>query len=397
MRTRRLLSFGNFFASAHFFLFMSVLAPFLATMMPAANTGFVISFGAVITLCVFPFVPNIVGRFGPQRVALLLATLEAFLLLSLALNPGFTAVILLAAFACAVSPVLAYQLDLMLEATVRSEQETGRIRTAFLTAGNIALLASPLLIGTLLDGGDKYERIFFVASLSLIPFILVMLLARMPHGHIPATRDMAEAWRGVWQDIDLRAVATSMFILQLFYHLVPLYIPLYLHTVLGIPWGELGWVFALMLVPFVLIEYPAGILADTKLGDRSLLIAGFAIMGIAFALIAVITAETSIFIILLILMLTRVGASLVEAMVEGHFFRRVSEEDTGTVGVFRMMRPIGALIAPLAGSIFLMVSTYQQLFLCMGLIMAIIGMMVATAVRSFRPVRTVTHAEPEHV
>jgi MFS family permease len=188
-----------------------------------------------------------------------------------------------------------------------------------------------------------------------------------------------------------------MFMLQLFYHLVPLYIPLYLHTVLGIPWSELGWVFALMLVPFVLIEYPAGILADTRLGDRTLLIAGFAITGLSFALIATITVQTSIIVILLILIATRVGAALVEAMVEGHFFRRVSEQDTGTVGVFRMMRPIGALIAPLAGSLFLLASTYQELFICMGLAITIIGMMVASAVRSFRPVRTVTHAEPEHV
>lgn len=397
MRTRRVLSFGNFFASAHFFLFISVLAPYLATMMPASDTGLVISLGAVITLAVFPFVPRIVGRYGPQRVALILAIIEAALLLCLALSPAFIVIVALAAFACAVSPVLAYQLDLLLEATVRSEQETGRIRTAFLTAGNIALLVSPLLIGTLLDGGDRYDRIFFVASLSLIPFIIVMLTARMPHGHIPVKRNMSEAWRRVWQDIDLRAVAVSMFILQLFYHLVPLYIPLYLHTVLGIPWGELGWVFALMLVPFVLIEYPAGVLADTKLGDRSLLIAGFAIMGLSFALIAAITAQTSILILLLILMLTRVGASLVEAMVEGHFFRRVSEEDTDTVGVFRMMRPIGALLAPLLGSLFLMISTYQELFICMGLFIAIIGTLTASAVRSFRPSRTVLHAEPEHV
>jgi MFS family permease len=120
-------------------------------------------------------------------------------------------------------------------------------------------------------------------------------------------------------------------------------------------------------------------------------------MGLSFALIALITAQTSILILLLILILTRIGASLVEAMVEGHFFRRVSEEDTDTVGVFRMMRPIGALIAPLLGSLFLLVSTYQELFVCMGLFIAIIGTLMASAVRSFRPSRTVLHAEPEHM
>ncbi len=397
MRIRRILSFGNFFGSAHFFLLIYVLAPYLATFMPASDTGLVISLGAVITLCVFPFVPRIVGKFGPQRLALMLAAIEAVVLLYLALDQTLLAAIVFAALACAISPLLAYQLDLLLEATVKNEKETGRIRTAFLTAGNAALLVTPLIIGTLLDGGDRYERIFYVASLSLVPFIILMFGARLPQGHIPATRNMSEAWRKVMQDTDLRAVAVCMFILQLFYHLAPLYIPLYLHTVLGIPWGELGWVFALMLVPFVLVEYPAGILADTRLGDRTLLITGFAITGLSFALIAEITASTSIFIVLMILLLTRIGASLVEAMVEGHFFRRVSEQDTDMVGIFRTMRPVGALIAPLVGSLFLAVSTYQLFFVCTGLIITIIGMMVATAVRSFRPVRTLTHAEPQHV
>jgi hypothetical protein len=84
--------------------------------------------------------------------------------------------------------------------------------------------------------------------------------------------------------------------------------------------------------------------------------------------------------------MTRVGAALVEAMVEGHFFRRVSEKDTNTVSVFRMMRPLGALTAPIIGSLFLAVSTYQMLFVCTGLMIAIIGVLVAIHVRSLKPV-----------
>ncbi|MDB5265703.1 MAG: hypothetical protein JWM39_416 [Parcubacteria group bacterium] len=397
MRTRRILSFGNFFASAYFFLIVYVLGPYLAMFMPASLTGFVISFGAVVTLIVFPFIPKLVRRYGAQQLALGFSLLQAFILLCLALSPTPFAAIVLAALTCAIAPLLAYQLDILVEATVENENSTGRIRTAFLTAGNTALLVAPLIIGTLLDGGDRYDRIFFVASLSLVPFILLMFGAKLPHGLTAIKSSTREAIRNVMKDSDLRAIAASMLMLQTFYQFAQLYIPLYLHTVLGIPWSELGWVFALMLAPFVLVEYPAGILADTKLGDRALLIAGFIIMGTAFALIAYVTASTSILIILLILFISRVGAALVEAMTEGHFFRRVSERDADTVSVFRMMRPLSALIAPVVGSIFLLISTYQIFFVCMGLIVMLVGMITATHVRSFRPVRQMTHVDANRV
>ncbi|MDB5237542.1 MAG: hypothetical protein JWL88_644 [Parcubacteria group bacterium] len=386
MRTRRLLSLGNFFASAHFFLIIYILAPYLATFMPASSTGLVVSLGALITLGIFPFIPRLVGAFGPQMLAIGFATVEAVLLLFLALTPGPIVAILLAALACATSPLLAYQLDILLEATVTREQETGRIRTAFLTAGNIALLIAPVIIGMLLDGGDRYDRIFFVAFLSLIPFIVLMLGAKLPNHHVPIARNVREACICVAKDPDLRAIAASMFMLQLFYYLSPFYVPLYLHTVLGIPWSSLGWVFAVVLIPFVLVEYPAGVLADKKLGDRTLLLAGFVITGLSFMFVGFISASTSIAIVLLILLSTRVGAALVEAMVEGHFFRRVSERDTNTVSVFRMMRPAGALVAPMIGSLFLAVSTYQMFFVCSGLMIGIVGVLVALHVRSTKPV-----------
>lgn len=393
MRTRRILSFGNFFASAYFFLIVYILGPYLATFMPAALTGFVISFGAVVTLTLFPFVPGLVRRYGAQRLALGFSVLQSIILLCLALNPTPFVAILFSALTCALAPLLAYQLDILVEATVENENATGRIRTAFLTAGNAALLIAPLVIGTLLDGGDRYDRVFFIASLSLIPFILLMFGVKLPSGKASIKGSTREAIRVVMKDPDLRAIASSMLMLQIFYQFAQLYIPLYLHIVLGIPWSELGWVFALMLAPFVLVEYPAGILADTKLGDRTLLIVGFFFTGIAFALIAYITASTSILIILFVLLMSRVGAALVEAMTEGHFFRRVSEQDTDTVSIFRMMRPLSALIAPVVGSIFLLISTYQIFFVSMGLVVMLVGMIAAVHIRSFRPVRQTTHID----
>ena len=142
--------------------------------------------------------------------------------------------------------------------------------------------------------------------------------------------------------------------------------------------------FALMLVPFVLLEYPAGWLADRKWGDQEILLAGFVIMATAFAALAFVNQDTLILVIVAILVVNRAVAALVEAMSEGHFFRKVSESDAATVSLFRMTRPIAALIAPILGSIILSVSSFGTLFVVTGFLIGIVGVVSSLAIKDIR-------------
>ena len=215
MRRIAVLSLGNFFAAAHFFLIIYILAPYLATLMPAAVSGLAISLGAVITLTVFPFIPKLVRRHGPQRLGIAFAALEGAILLGLALNPMPLMAVFLAALACATSPFIGYQLDLLLEDAVTDEGTTGRIRTVFLTAGNTALVIAPIVTGYLLNDSDRYGIVFLVAALTLIPFIVLMARQRLPHPENPPTRtDVRSAYRHIMQDPDLRAIAFANVVMQ---------------------------------------------------------------------------------------------------------------------------------------------------------------------------------------
>jgi len=384
MHPRLVLSIGNFFGAAHFFLVIFVVAPYLALFMPEAQTGLVVSLGALITLAVFPLMPRIVRKFGPKRVAIGLAFLQAVTVSVLALSPSMVFAILCVAIVCATSPLIAYQLDLLLEAATSAEENTGRTRTLFITAGSLALIIAPLLIGFLLDGTEEYWRVFLAASLSLTPFITLLLFERLPEGEPPHLAAITSTCFCLWSDPDLRAAALGNGVLQFFFHLAPLYIPLYLHTALGFPWSDLGWVFAVMLLPFVFVEYPAGWIADRWLGDKELLIAGFIIMGIAFAAIGFITASTPLVVIAAVLFVSRIGAALSEAMVESHFFRRVSERDANTISVFRMMRPVGALVAPLFASVLLISGNYLAFFMISGALIIAFGIIVTIPLRDVR-------------
>jgi MFS family permease len=381
MRPRSLLAFSNFFAFAPYYLINYILAPYLATFMPASTAALAVSLGAAMTLIAFPFMPRWVAKYGPQKLGIIFGCLEGIVLLLLAQGPTPLLAIFLIAIACAVAPFIVYQLDLLLEACVEDEGSTGRIRTAFTTAGNCALVLSPLVVGILLDHGDQYGRVFFIAAISILPFVLLMYSRSLPHIESQELHSLTDAFLTFSRSRDLRAIAFSNIILQFLFQLTPLYVSLYLHTYLGISWSSLGWILAVSLVPYILVEYPAGWLADTKLGDKSLLATGYIIAGLSFAAIGFITKTTPLLWIAGILVFLRIGGALVESMTEAHFFRRVSAQNADMVSVYRMTRPVGALTAPILGSILLSAGSYSALFAISGFTVLFLGLASALAIR----------------
>lgn len=378
------LSIANFFGAGHYFLFIYVVAPYLSELMPEDSVGLVISFGALLTLLAFPFMPRITARFGPRKTAMVLAGLQAFAVLWLSGEPSVVPAVLMVAIAAAISPLIAFQLDLLLEATMREGTDTGRVRSAFMTAGSLALVLTPIIIGVLLATTDAYGRVFAVAAAALLPFIGILLIAKLPYAPSLSLSDIRAAAGCVLKDPDLAAITIAGFVLQFFYHLAALYIPLYLHVALDIPWSDLGWMFALMLIPFVLLEYPASWLADTKLGDQEMMGLGFLLTGSAFATLAFVTVGSALVAITVILILSRIGAAVAEAMVEGHFFRQVSERDLHTITIFRMMRPVGALTAPIVGSMLLAVDGFSILFVVSGMLIAGVGVTASLLIQDVR-------------
>ncbi len=359
--------------------------------------GLVIVAAAVISITAYGFMPTLVHAYGPRKLGVFLSVVTGLSLFVLSLDPNPAVSIFLIALASAATPLIAYQLDLLLEASSHDEKKTGSTRALFITTANIALIATPLLLGLLLgptqfgaqfvhehlEFAISYEPVFRIAALSLIPAILLLLFARFPEGNHVHLHLLRSAARCLVRDTDLRAVLVASFLLQFFFFLAPLYIPLYLHTVLGIPWSELGWMFSVMLLPFILLEYPAAWLADNKWGDRELMALGFTIMGLFFAAIAFIGAETSLGIILFILVFTRIGAALVEAMVEGHFFRRITASDSSSIAVFRLTRPLAMLLAPLAATVMLLFMSFNLFFLLSGVFILIAGVVSAFYIKDF--------------
>ncbi|MCR4276017.1 MAG: MFS transporter [Candidatus Parcubacteria bacterium] len=384
MSPRVILFFANFFLSVLTALSVYVLLPFLSTLMPIAYTGLVVAGGGLAAIILFPFMPRLVARYGAQKLALIFAFVEMVTLFVLAAAPGAVASVLLVITMIMVQPFVSYELDLLLEATGAKEGSTGRVRTAFLTAWNIGGFITPLLIGALLANSDVYGRVFIAAAAAAIPFIVLFATRRLPSGEVPQPSHMKDTLTCILHNRDLAAVSAGHIILWFFYVWAPLYIPIYLHSVLGFSWMDLGWIFSLMLIPYVLIEYPAGWVADRFIGDKELMLAGFLVAGSALASISLLKSSSSLILILCILIISRCGAALIESMTEGHFFRRVSEKDINSVSFFRAAWPLAYIIAPLIGSTILFFGSYQLFFIITGAFVAIAGSIATLLVKDFR-------------
>lgn len=384
MYARNTLSVGNFFLAVSSTLISYTLLSYLSSFVSETNIGFAIAAGGAVAVVAFFFLPRLAGRYGAQRLAFVLTFAMIVLLLAVAAAPESIVSAILAILALSLQPLIVYQLDLLLEATVDNEGTTGRVRTLFLTGGNVGSLVAPLLIGVLLAHTANYSYIFLAAGAVLTPFIVLFSVRRLPEGDIQGASALRDTLKSIEHDRDLAAVTVGHFILYLFYIWAPLYIPIYLHSVLNIPWSTLGWIFAVMNIPYLLIEYPAGWLADRKIGDKKLMMAGFLIAGSTLAAVSLITAASSIIEILSILVATRVGAALIESMTEGHFFRRVSEKDIVSVSVFRGVWPLANAVAPLVGGIILFFGNYPLFFALTGGFILVAGAISTGLIKDFR-------------
>ncbi len=384
MHPRVILSVGNFFFAISSGLTVYIIFPFLSTLMPAAHAGLVVALGGALALLSFTFLPALVARYGAQEVAIVAGLSEMIALFALAIAPGVVPAALLIILMLALQPFIAYELDLLLEATVTERKTVAEVRTAFLTAWNVGICAAPLLLGALLDDSNAYGRIFIAAGGAFVPFIVLFVARNLPRGVPPRLSHLSDTFSHVVHNRDLSAVTFAHLLLYLFFTWAPLYVPVYLHSVLGIPWTTLGWMFSVILIPYVLIEYPAGWLADRFLGDKKLLFLGFILAGGAFAALGTLSAGSSVSLILTILIISRVGAALIESMTVGHFFRRVSSSDIGSMSFFRGVWPLASIIAPLIGSAILYFGDYQTLFVLTGGFIVIAGALSAAMIKDFR-------------
>lgn len=157
------------------------------------------------------------------------------------------------------------------------------------------------------------------------------------------------------------------FALEFFYALMIIYTPIYLLD-LGMSWQQIGVIFTIMLVPFVLLQYPAGFLADKKTGEKELII--FAVVFMAFSTLSIFFFNSkSIFVWGAVLFATRIGAALVEILRDSYFYKQIDGRDVDIINFFRTATPFGYVFAALLSSLTLFFLPLKFVFVLIALVL----------------------------
>lgn len=290
--------------------------------------------------------PFLLRKYGSIFTFLFFISLEILAVFGLGSIGLAYLVILFFIIHIAADPVLFLCFDVNLEQEIKSENTTGSKRSASLMISNIAWVLSPLALIFLINQ-SSFSKVYFLSGLALILlFLIVAIFFKNTKKATATTSNIFTIIKSLPSGGDRARIIGVQFILNLFFSWMVIYLPLLLNKKVGLGWDKIGIIFMVMLLPFVLFELPAGILSDKKTGEKELLGVGFAIMFLSTLAIPMIQSATLI-VWALLLFITRIGASVVEASSESYFFKQVKEGDTGLISLFRLTRPLSYIISPL--------------------------------------------------
>jgi len=259
-------------------------------------------------------------------------------------------------------------MDIFVE-SFTTNQNTGRVRALFFTAMNFGWIVSPAIASSLVVDESYYRLVYLASAIFLVIFYLIINRYKKVLNRediIYKKLKISETIKEFWNDGNLRGIYVSSFFLSLFFGLIVVYMPIYLHEFIGFNWSTIGIIFSVMLLPFVLVEIPAGYVADKYIGEVELLNTGFAILIISLLLIFFVSTPNAI-IWAAILFLSRIGAALIEAMRESHFFKIVDVEHVSHINFLRTSYPLGFITASAAGVLILSFYPLEYVFLFLAI------------------------------
>lgn len=305
--------------------------------------------GSLLTILALISLPRLIERIGNIRSIhyIILA-----LLLLLALIPTTQQVLILIPtfiIYLALLSLVYFELDIFLE-HFSDDTNTGRLRGFFLTTISVAWGLSPFFAGYSIEH-------FGLQSVYSIAFVAVLIMYVIVHTHFKGLHfKKAERQRlsvmvqKLRRNADLSSIFMMSSLQNFFYAIMVIYSPLHLNLHLGFSWGEIGIIFAVMHIPFILLEYPIGRLADTRLGEKEMMILGLIIAGSS-SLAFLLFTEKELLTWIIILVSSRIGMSLVETTNESYFFKKIDAQDLSAISAQRLASPLAYIIAPLCGII----------------------------------------------
>lgn len=357
--------------SLHWSVVTYINSTYLEQFISTQTIGILYVLGSIFTISAFLFISRALKEMGNFHVTLGLAVAEIFILIGMSFSTDLRLVIPLFVAHHAIVPLLLFNLDVFMEGLIGNhENHTGSKRGLLLTVMSIAGALAPLAAGFLVGDGNPRFFLAYIASAVLMgPFIWIIVKNLSTFKDPVYTRiDIFASLCNFWQHKNLRFVFCAHFLLQLFFAWMVIYTPLYLATVIGFGWNEIGLIIFFALLAYVILEYPIGEIADRYIGEKEMMAVGFLIIAVSTVWLSFISTPALVP-WMVTMFLSRVGASLVETTSESYFFKQIDGGDANIISFFRITRPLAYIGGALIGSLALLSVSLSGLFIVLGLIM----------------------------
>jgi MFS transporter, DHA1 family, multidrug resistance protein len=378
---KKIIYLSGFLFSIPLALVSYINSSFLEIYIGKNYVGIVYIIASIITIIGLLRMPKILTRFGNRSTIILAFCFIFFSFISLAF--GNTVLIIIPAFIIyfiSANFVVA-SLDIFIE-DFSKNSSVGTLRGLYLMVINFAWVIAQMISGSIINKSSFIGIYIFSAGfIFLVTLIFTMFLHDFKdpiYKKVPIFKTI----KSFIQKKHISKIYLSHLILQFFYAWMIIYTPIYLHENMGFGWDKIGIIFSIMLLPFVLLDFPLGKLSD-KIGEKKMLIIGFLIISISTFIIPFID-NSILWVWALILFTTRIGAATIETMNESYFFKVINEENADEISFFRNAPSIAYIIAPiLAVPIIFLTPSFEYLFFILASIL-LVGFLIILRIKDVR-------------
>lgn len=362
----RLVSFLSFFLGFLDAFLIYILSAYFAAVTGSDNVGafYLIAYSGVL-LSLFYLQPLIrtIGKARALYLGLGITILASVLLMRLEatwMSVGIALIFIVA------TNLIWVTLDILLE-SFSEDRRSGRIRGFYLTIMNAGLLTAPFL-STLTLERYQYAGVFFVLILGyMLVFLIALLGLRGDNMVFQEKLHLRQTIAKMLVKKNLFRIYFISFAMEFFYAMMIVYTPLYLRS-LDFSWHEIGIIFTLMLLPFVFLQYPLGILADKHFGEKELLIGSIIIVILSTAILGFLGAQ-SFFVWGVALLVTRIGIAGIEVLRDSYFYKQIDGNHLDMIAFFRTARPAANIIGALLSTILLLFFPLKSVFFLIALVL----------------------------
>jgi MFS family permease len=268
------------------------------------------------------------------------------------------------------------EMDAILE-TFSIDKMSGRIRGIYLLFTNIGYIIGPLMATQLLDRYGFSSVFLFTMIVSSVLFIVTTIKLRNVKEEMREILGPKELLKKAFSNKDVFNIYLVSVTLEIFFALAIVYIPLYLKSI-GFDWSQIGVLIVFGMVPYILFQYPAGLLADKKFGEKELIFAAIILTSVSTISIYFVESRSFLFWVIF-MMIFRIGSALLEILRDSYFYKKVDGRDLDMIDFFRTAGPVGIvfgtflssfLISDLTGFPMKIIFLFSGVIMLLGLIPA---------------------------